>query len=412
MNIEQLSENEGVLICGHGSRAKIAEREFSLLAKGLKSRFPELKVEYGFLEYSAPNIHMALDSLVEQGVKKIYAVPGMLFAATHAKNDIPSVLTTYQEKHPGLQIEYGKELGLHQEMINAFQARILEALNIDTETPAAGELYDTMLVTVGRGTSVTEANAEANKLTRIVCENLGFGWAETVYSGVTFPSVGRGLEMAVKLGFKKIVVAPYFLFGGRLIDRIYGYVDKVAKENPDIKFLKANYLRDQSHVINTFIARIDETINGNVTGAGQSLSLMQDFQERLVRGEVDVHHHHAEFQPETKELQQNEELQRLKNEEAHLDPEDDEAKLTLVNEHSHSHSHSHHHTHSHDHSHGHSHSHSHSHAPYKHIGHPHGPRTMINENICCCFMGQFPQNIIDEEKAIKAELEGTPSCKR
>ncbi|WP_200818673.1 sirohydrochlorin chelatase, partial [Colwellia marinimaniae] len=90
------------------------------LAKGLKERHPELKVEYGFLEYSAPNLHTALDRLVAQGVTKIHAVPGMLFAATHAKNDIPSVLTTYQAKHPNLTIEYGKELGLHDEMIMAF----------------------------------------------------------------------------------------------------------------------------------------------------------------------------------------------------------------------------------------------------------------------------------------------------
>ncbi|MEJ2065632.1 MAG: CbiX/SirB N-terminal domain-containing protein, partial [Reinekea sp.] len=176
--INNLPEHAGVLICGHGSRAKIAEREFSLLAKGLKNRHPELKVEYGFLEYSAPNIHMALDSLVAQGVNKIHAVPGMLFAATHAQNDIPSVLSTYMEKHPGLSIEYGTELGLHTEMINAFQARILEALGVDHVH--TGDLYDTMLVVVGRGTSVTEANAEAAKLTRIVSENMGFGWAETV----------------------------------------------------------------------------------------------------------------------------------------------------------------------------------------------------------------------------------------
>lgn len=382
MNIEQLPKDAGVLICGHGSRAKIAEEEFSLLAKGLSHRFPNLNIDYGFLEYSSPNIHMALDRLVAKGVKKIYAVPGMLFAATHAKNDIPSVLTTYKEKHPGLEIEYGKELGLHEEMINAFQARILEAANMSTALKDT--LYDTMLVTVGRGTSVTEANAEAAKLTRIVCENLGFGWAETVYSGVTYPSVGRGLEMAVKLGFKKIIVAPYFLFGGRLIDRIHGYIDKVAEENPDITFIKADYLRDQAHVINTFIVRIEETINGKVTSNNNQLSLMEDFQKRLARGEVDVHHHHAEFQPEAT---------------THLDPEDDESK-----QHSHSHDKGHSHTHSH--------SHSHSHAPYKHIAHPHGPRTMINDNICCCFMGQFPQAIIDEEKAIKPVREGKPSCKR
>lgn len=379
--LEQLPSNAGVLICGHGSRAKIAEREFSLLAKGLKDRHPTLKVEYGFLEYSAPNIHMALDNLVKQGVNKIYAVPGMLFAATHAQNDIPSVLTTYQEKHPGLEIEYGQELGLHEEMISAFQARILEALNLDHVHD--GDLYDTMLVVVGRGTSVSHANAEATKLTRIVCENLGFGWAETVYSGVTFPSVGRGLEMAVKLGFKKIVVAPYFLFGGKLIDRIHGYVDKIATENPDIQFLKAGYLRDQAHVINTFTQRIEETISG----PKPQLSLMQSFKERLARGEVDVHHHHAEYQPEEKETSHH-------------------------SAHEHSHDHSHDHSHSHTHSHSHSHSHGHHHAPYKHIGHPHGPRTMINENVCCCFMGQFPQQIIDEEKANKPELPGIPSCKK
>ena len=376
--IEQLPADAGVLICGHGSRARIAEQEFGLLAAGLRSRFPTLKIEYGFLEYSAPNIHMALDRLVDQGVNKIYAVPGMLFLATHAKNDIPSVLTTYREARPGLEIEYGNELGLHEEMIAAFQARILDALGYD-DIPETGALYDTLLVTVGRGTSVATANAEAAKLCRIVCENLGFGWAETVYSGVTFPSVGRGLEMALKLGYRRVVVAPYFLFGGRLIDRIYGYVDKVAAENPDVAFFKADYLRDQAHVIDTFIARIEECVTGN----GGRPGLMQDFQERLARGEVEVHHHHAEYRPEAS-----------------------------GDGHAGHHHHDHDHAHGHGHDHGHSHAHGHHHAPYRHIGHPNGPRTMINENVCCCFMSQFPQEIIDEETAKKPVLEGKPACRR
>jgi len=377
MNIKQLGPDAGILICGHGSRAKIAEREFSLLAAGLRQRYPELNVEYGFLEYSAPNIHMALDRLVDSGVTKIYAVPGMLFAATHAQNDIPSVLTTYMEKHSGLTIEYGRELGLHDEMITAFQTRILSALGY-SEIPAVGELYDTMLVVVGRGTSVTEANAEAAKLTRICCEKLGFGWSETVYSGVTFPSVGRGLEMALKLGYKKIVVAPYFLFGGKLIDRIHAYVDKVAGENPAVEFLKADYLRDQEHVINTFVERIEETL----TGPQGHVNLMQNFKERLAKGEVDVHHHHAEFQPEKKKAAE------------------------------HSHDHGHFHSHDASHSHDTPHNHTHSHAPYKHIGHPNGPRTMINENVCCCFMRQFPQDIVDAEMALKPVVDQVPSCKK
>jgi sirohydrochlorin cobaltochelatase len=379
-NLENLPNNCGLLICGHGSRAKIAEQEFSLLAKNLRQRYPKLKIEYGFLEYSAPNIHMALDALREQGVKTIYAVPGMLFAATHAQNDIPSVLTSYQQKHPDLHIHYGRELGLHSNMIAAFQQRILNALG-HTEIPAPGALYDTMLVVVGRGTSVVNANADAAKLCRIAAESLGFGWSETVYSGVTFPSVGRGLEMACKLGFKKIVVAPYFLFGGRLIDRIHSYIDKVAAEQPEVQFIKADYLRDHPKVIDTFVARFAEAMNGSQ----QQTGLLADFSARLARGEVDLHHHHAEYQ-----------------------------EPNAAHQHSHDHNHPHSHSHEQKHSHEHEkqHDHGHSHAHYQHIAHPHGPRTMINDNVCCCFMSQFPAELIAEEQARKPALDGIPACKK
>lgn len=364
---------KGIMVCGHGSRDKDAEREFGRVAEGLKKRFPDMPVEYGFLEFSAPNIHMGLNSLLEQGVEDIYAVPGMLFAATHAKNDIPSVLTTYAEKNEGVNVHYGKELGLHPAMIEAFQARIYESLGLDPENPPEN-LYDTMLVVVGRGTSDTEANAEAAKLTRIVNENMGFGWADTVYSGVTYPSVGVGLERLMKLGFKKIVVAPYFLFTGRLIKRIFGYVDKVAEENQAIEFIKTPYLNDHDKVIDAFEIRVREILDDLPQG---DETLMESFQRRLAAGEVDVHHHHAEFNPDAEHGHSHE------------------------HSHSHDHSHGHHHHHDHDHSHGHSHSHEHghSHGVYKHIGHPLGPRTMIGEGVCCCFMSQFTDEILEEEKA-------------
>ncbi len=354
---------KGIMVCGHGSRDKDAEREFGLVAAGLKKRFPEVPVEYGFLEFSAPNIHMGLHELVRQGVDEIYAVPGMLFAATHAKNDIPSVLTTFEEQHPDIKVTYGRELGLHDAMIDAFQTRIYESLGLDPEQPPEN-LYDTLLVVVGRGTSDTEANAEAAKLTRLVSENMGFGWADTVYSGVTYPSVGIGLEKLLKLGFKRVVVAPYFLFTGRLIKRIYGYVDRVAEQNPDVEFIKTPYLNDHTKVIDAFEIRLREIMEGSNAPS----TLMSSFKQRLAAGEVDVHHHHAEF----------------------TEPDADQQAAD-------SHSHDHHHDHGHHHDH-HGHEHGHSHGVYKHIAHPLGPRTMIGEGVCCCFMSQFPQEVLDQEQ--------------
>ena len=356
----------GIIICGHGSRSKSAEQEFGSLATAVRKRFPNIPVEYGFLEYSSPNIHMGLDILREAGVEQILAVPGMLFAATHAKNDIPSVLISYQKKYPSVEIKYGRELALDPKMITAFEARIMESLGIDHVHD--GDLYDTMLVVVGRGTSDTYANAEAARLTRIVAENMGFGWSETVYSGVTFPSVGRGLKMAIKLDYKKIVVAPYFLFSGRLIDRIQNYVDRVALSAPNIQFFKAKYLSDQTNVIDTFVSRIEEVKKGIVDDRHD---LMASFKARLSRGEVEIHHHHAEYQ-------------------SIMDPEDDESPVA--------------HNHIHDHENTHEHSHGHSHPKYKHISHPNGPRTMIDQGVCCCFMSQFPQEVIDDERELRKKL--------
>jgi sirohydrochlorin cobaltochelatase len=41
---------------------------------------------------------------------------------------------------------------------------------------------------------------------------------------------------------------------------------------------------------------------------------------------------------------------------------------------------------------------------------------MIDENVCCCFMGQFPQAVIDEERALRLAagieaVDQVPTCK-
>ena len=91
-------KNIGILICGHGSRNKLAIDEFEDLTLSVKNRYAGIHVEYGFLEFAKPSLNEALDKLKAKDIKKIIAIPAMLFAAGHVKNDIPSVLTSYAEK--------------------------------------------------------------------------------------------------------------------------------------------------------------------------------------------------------------------------------------------------------------------------------------------------------------------------
>ena len=245
----------GVMICGHGSRSQAAVDEFSVLAEKLPAFLPpEWETEYGYLEFANPVIRDGLDTLREKGCDKILAVPGMLFAAMHSKNDIPTVLNTYAAKHD-IDVSYGRELGVDPKMVAAAGDRIKIALEA---APTDVPMHETCLVVIGRGASDPDANANVAKIARLLHEGMGFGWCEVGYSGVTFPLVEPCLQHAAKLGYKRIVVFPYFLFSGILIDRIYGFTDQVAGEHSGIEFLKAGYLGDHPKVLETFAERIME----------------------------------------------------------------------------------------------------------------------------------------------------------
>ncbi|MDP1732620.1 MAG: sirohydrochlorin chelatase, partial [Devosia sp.] len=211
----QLPEATGVMLCGHGSRNQLAVGEFAVLAEHLRARLPGVPVEYGYLEFANPVLHQGLDRLRAQGVQRVLAVPGMLFAAGHAKNDIPSVLNTYAAAHPGFGITYGRELGVDLKMLRAAGDRIEEAI----EASPRGEIsrHETLLLVVGRGASDPDANSNVAKVMRMLWEGMGFGWGEVAYSGVTFPLVAPALDHAVKLGYRRIIVFPYFLFTGVLV---------------------------------------------------------------------------------------------------------------------------------------------------------------------------------------------------
>ena len=194
------------------------------MVDALRPKLGPMPVEHGYLEFARPILRDGLDSLRQRGVTRVLAIPAMLFAAGHAKNDIPSVLNTYTAE-TGLSIDYGRELGIDRLMVAAAGARVQECLNRATEEVP---LSDTLLVVVGRGSSDPDANSNVAKVTRMLVEGFGFGWGETVYSGVTFPLVESGLRHVVRLGFRRVVVIPYFLFSGVLVSRIRQNTDTVA----------------------------------------------------------------------------------------------------------------------------------------------------------------------------------------
>lgn len=253
----------GIMVCGHGSRNDKAVAEFAQLTTGLARLLPRHPLAYGYLEFAHPVIPAGLDRLRSAGVAQVVAVPGMLFAAGHVKNDIPALLNRYSAT-TGLPITYGRELGMDARMVRAAAARITTALPPEARGEAGITTgQDTLLVVVGRGSRDPDANGNVAKITRMLVEGLGLGWGETCYAGVTFPQVEDCLRRAVGLGYRRIVVFPYFLFSGVLVSRIHRAVDRVAADHPQLDIRKAPYLSDHPLVLDTFRARAQEALEGD-----------------------------------------------------------------------------------------------------------------------------------------------------
>jgi sirohydrochlorin cobaltochelatase len=196
-------------------------------------------------------------------------------------------------------------------------------------------------------------------------EGMGFGWCETGYSGVTFPLVEPCLEHVAKLGYKRVVVFPYFLFTGILIDRIYGFTRQVAARYPAIQFIEAGYLNDHPLVIETFADRVREILEGSNL---MNCSLCK-YRAQVLGFEHEVglpqesHHHHVEGKGAS--------APGSSVEDCSLCETFCTGACRVAPAHDHSHAHSH------DHGHDHDHAHDHHHHPYPHEKHPHGPLSAL-----------------------------------
>ncbi len=279
-----------VLLCGHGSRDPEAIAEFELLAAALRPRLPGVDFATGYLEFARPTIRDGLAALAARGARRILAAPGMLFAASHVKNDLPWEVNSFAADNPGIEVRFGRDLAIDPKLLRAAADRIAEAL------PQNGvDRSETLLVVVGRGTNDPDANSNIAKVARMLWEGMGFGWAETAFSGVAHPRVDTALTRAARLGFRRIVVFPYFLFTGVLVKRVYAQSDAAARLFPEIEFVNAPYLRDHPAVLDAFRERVEEL------GTGQPVMNCQlcKYRAQIVGYEGAAgapqagHHHHV-----------------------------------------------------------------------------------------------------------------------
>ena len=283
-----------LILVGHGSRDPEGVAGFRELIQKLQARRPGGIIEGCFLEFAHPVVNEAIDLCVEQGADEIVMVPGTLVAGGHAKNDIPSEIHEARRRYPHLRFAAGKHLHIHPKILALCAQRIEEAEAKMQKTSGLSR-KDTALLVVGRGTSDPDANGDIHKIARMLWEGLGFGWAESAFSGVTVPLVPEALSRCVSLGFKRVLVLPYFLFTGVLEKRIRTDTAAVALEFPAVEFYVTHYLDSHPNILEVFEERALQA----VTGSPNMNCELCKYRVQMVGFEKDfgkpqeAHHHHV-----------------------------------------------------------------------------------------------------------------------
>jgi sirohydrochlorin cobaltochelatase len=279
-----------LLIVGHGTADDGGAHEFLGFIDRLRARLAPQHVDVagGFIELSAPAVGVAWQDLVDRGHRRFAAVPLVLVAAGHAKGDIPAALEREVRRSPGTSYRFGRPLGPHPTLLRLLAQRI-------DEVAGTADRSDTAVLLVGRGSTDPDANAEVCKVARLLQETSDAAFVETAFVSLAAPSVPEGLERVRRLGARRVVVAPYFLFDGVLPHRVSAQSISFGQSTPELEVLVAKHIGDCAELADLVVERYEEALVGDIRMNCDTCAyrvLLPGFENKL--GAPQTPHHHPD----------------------------------------------------------------------------------------------------------------------
>jgi sirohydrochlorin cobaltochelatase len=220
----------GLLLVGHGTRDECGLAEFHDLARQVAALANGYLVEPCFLELAQPDIPPAIGRLVDRGVRQIIVAPLVLFAAGHAKRDIPrAVEEALRIQGSGFRVRYLAALECDQGILDLSRQRFDEALAGEPAVDPA----DTLLLLVARGSSSPEATAMMHRFAELRSKSTLAACAEVCFVAKARPSLEASLARAAQSRFRRIVVQPHLLFTGQVLEEVRQAVSAAAVSTSD-----------------------------------------------------------------------------------------------------------------------------------------------------------------------------------
>ncbi|EQA55477.1 CbiX/SirB N-terminal domain-containing protein [Leptospira kmetyi] len=244
----------GILIVGHGSREVSSKMEFETFVREYAKTRPTNEIRIGYVELAEPDLKTSLRQFAKTH-SKILILPLFLFASGHVKNDIPLILSDLKIEFPFHEFIVSMPLNIHENIIKLLNIRSAEKIPTEIQSK-------TGVIVVGRGASDADSNGDFCKAVRFFEESNSFLFVKPSFIGITKPLLSESLEMSVKLRPERILILPYFLFDGKLIQKISHIAEEYSEKYPWIKIGTAGHFGPDPILFPILDDRISSALSG------------------------------------------------------------------------------------------------------------------------------------------------------
>ncbi len=245
------NRNAGVLLVGHGTRDAAGTEQFFALGRVLADRLSPVPVESALLEFQSPTIAEGWQSLIERGVRHVHVAPLLLFAAGHAKQDIPVAIEQCVQQTPSVTTDQARPLSRHPAMVDVVVERL--SATIERVDAASDRIA---VIMVGRGSYDPCAAADMRLLSEVVRVRVGAANVVTAFYAMATPKVPESIDHVAASGrYDAIIIHPHLLFAGRLYDAIQMQTDEASLRHPHIRFAISDYLGPDERVASAIAER-------------------------------------------------------------------------------------------------------------------------------------------------------------
>lgn len=249
--------SETILLVGHGSREKSGNDEIEAFAAQWRERQPGWRIEVCFIEFSEITMSEGLRRAAESA-RRVIVVPLILNAAGHVKMDVPQAIDSARLQYPMVQFLYAPHLTACDPILAILRRRLKDAMQaLDMPDPTT-----TGVVILGRGSSDRQANGDMAKMARWLMEETDHELVDLAFTGITHPRLEKAVQRQGLLGMKQVVVLPYYLFNGTLVERIARQVEHLKAQYPTIRFVSTRYFGFEPEIFALLEQRVDDLRRG------------------------------------------------------------------------------------------------------------------------------------------------------